>query len=269
MSTDNTLGKNILAYRTDIIVLCILVVIASIFAVITSDTVLGKSLVAGAVFMLPPVAYLGYRKPKPWNKILISALIFGFALGLFFEFIQEYSQAYSVVSRIFPKLFGVVPFDNILGHFMMALLTFTFYEHFVAQKYNAKISHRIKYAIGLVISMIALVLGIYFMQPSWLIVAYPYVVFGTIAILPIVIYIYRHPKSVRDFSFMVPYFFFLYFIVEIFAVRYTWWIYPGDSYIGWVNIKDISYPFEELFFWMLFYAAALISYYKIFIDRSE
>jgi hypothetical protein len=242
-------------------------VLAFLYSIATAGTFFGKSLIAGAVFILPCVTYLGWRKPKPWRKIVASALLFGLALGFFFEFIQEYTQAYTVVSRIFPKLFGVVPIDNILGHFMMALLTFTFYEHFVAQKVNGNISHRFKYAVYLVAAMIATVIGIYYLHPSWLMVPYPYVVFGTLAVLPVFTYAYRHPKSVRDFCLMAPFFFFLYFVIEIAAVHYSWWTYPVHNHIGWVSLPGIRFPFEELFYWMLFYAVALTAYYKSFVDR--
>lgn len=263
MTTDR---RSLTSNRIDLLVLCGLTALAFLYAVATAGTVLGKSLIGGAVFILPNVIYLGWRKPKPWRKIMAGALLFGLALGFFFEFIQEYAQAYTVMSRIFPKLLGVVPLDNILGHFMMALLTFTFYEHFVAQKVKPHISGRFKYAIYLVAAMIASVLGIYFLQPSWLDMPYPYMIFGTLAILPIFTYLYRHPQAARDFSLMVPFFFFLYFVIEIAAVRYSWWTYPGNNYIGWVSLPGIRFPFEELFYWMLFYAAALTAYYKSLID---
>lgn len=263
MATDR---RALTAHRIDLLVLCGITAVGFLYAVVTAGTVLNKALIAMAVFILPSVIYLGWRKPKPWRKIMAGALLFGLALGFFFELIQEYTQAYTVVSHIFPKLLGVVPLDNILGHFMMALLTFTFYEHFVAQKANPHISHRFKYAIYLVAAMVSAVVGIYFLQPSWLDMPYPYVIFGTLAVLPIFTYLYRHPQAARDFSLMVPFFFFLYFVIEIAAVRYSWWTYPGNNHIGWVSLPGIRFPFEELFYWMLFYAAALTAYYKSLID---
>lgn len=218
--------------------------------------------------MIPGGAYLGWRKRKPWRKITVSALLFGLCLGFFFDFIQEYTQAYTVVSCIFPRLLGVVPVDNILGHFMMAFFTFTFYEHFVAQKVNPNISYRFKYAIYLVATMIAAVIGIYYLHSSWLLMPYPYVIFGTLAIVPIFTYLYRHPQSARDFTQMAPFFFLFYFVFEIAAVQYSWWTYPGYNYIGWVSLPGIRFPFEELFYWMLFYAAALTAYYKSLVDHS-
>src|SRR5262249_7749366 len=188
-SMRNTLTAN----KTDLLVLCGLTALAPLYARASAGTFLGKPLILGAVLMIPGGAYLGWRKRKPWRKITVSALLFGLCLGFFFDFIQEYTQAYTVVSCIFPRLLGVVPVDNILGHFMMAFFTFTFYEHFVAQKVNPNISYRFKYAIYLVATMIAAVIGIYYLHSSWLLMPYPYVIFGTLAIVPIFTYLYLHP----------------------------------------------------------------------------
>lgn len=268
MSEYNRLRSDVISKRTDLLVLCGLTALAFLYSVVTAGTVLGKSLLAGVFFILPSVTYLGWRRPKPWRKILASATLFGFCLGFFFEFIQEYTRAYTVLSPIFPKLLGVVPLDNILGHFMMALLTFTFYEHFVAHKGNPKISPRFKYAIYLVALMITTVVALYYLNSPWLLLPYPYVIFGSLAIVPIFTYTYRHPQSVKDFCLMVPFFFFLYFVIEIAAVRYSWWTYPGHNHIGWVSLPGIRFPFEELLYWMLFYAAALTAYYKNFVDHQ-
>lgn len=46
----------------------------------------------------------------------------------------------------------------------------------------------------------------------------------------------------------------------------TNWVYEGNNYIGWISLFNTSFPFEELFFWMMFYAASIVSYYELFID---
>jgi len=45
--------------------------------------------------------------------------------------------------------------------------------------------------------------------------------------------------------------------------------YPGNNYVGWVNLFGITFPIEELLFWMLFYAASLVSYYELAVDVHQ
>lgn len=261
--------SNIATKKTDLLVLAVLGILAYCYCRLTLDMYIGRGLFGGAVFTLPAVIYLGLRSSKPWRKIFVSTLLFGGLLGFFFEFVQEFNQSYAVVNTVFPKLLGVVPLDNVLGHMMMALLAFTFYEHFISKNKDDLPSSRVKYAVALAVFMPAAVVALYYIDPSMLSFNYSYAYLGAVAILPPMIYAYRHPKLASELTLMIPYFFILYLVVEQVAVKHGWWVYPGQYYIGQVTLFEAVYPIEELLFWMLCYAAALISYYKIFIDRPD
>ncbi len=254
--------------RIDIMVLIFLLGIGSLYSYLTRDLYIGKAVFSGAVFTILPALYLGYRDKKNWRKIIIATLIFGMLFGFFFELIQEFTRSYSVVSQVFPKILGIVPIDNVLGHMMMTFLTLTFYEHFVDRKKSRHISKRVIFALILAgAANVAALLLLRFM-PAALITPYPYFFMGICAIsFPIFLGMTR-PIFIRDMAVSSIYFFFLYLIIEIFAVKLKWWIYPGNNYVGYVSILGISFPFEELFFWMMFYAASLISYYELFIDEE-
>lgn len=255
------------AKRLDILVLVLLITAAFFYNTLVANTYLGKALLGGIVFIVPSIVYLGIREQKPWRKIFIATLIFGGLFGFFFEFIQEYSGTYLVISRVFPKLFGVLPPDNVLGHMMMACLTFTFYEHFINRHSTPVVAPKITKVSYITLAVVAAEIVIYFVRPSLLSFHYAYAYLGLLAIAPIAYLLLTKPHYARDILLMIPFFFLLYLAVEIIAVKYSWWIYPGHYYVGWVSLFDQTFPFEELFFWMFFYAAALISYYKLTIDR--
>lgn len=229
-----------------------------------AGTYFGKALIGGAAFMLPSIAYLSMRSKKPWKKIVVATLVFGLLFGFLFEFIQEYTNTYLVVSRVFPKLFGVLPLDNVLGHMMMACLTFTFYEHFINRHSDSSISPIIKLAVYPAIILMIAEITIHTTHPSLLMLHYSYAWLGALAVTPLLYLLARRPAYTRDVFLMVPFFFILYLVVELDAVRYGWWIYPGHGYIGWVTLFGRHFPFEELFFWMFFYAAAITSYYVLY-----
>lgn len=254
--------------KIDILVLLLLMVIGVAYVNVTKDLFIGKSVISGFVWIIPPVTYLSLRKKKNWKKILVSTLLFGGLFGFVFEFIAEYTKAYSVVSVLFPfKLFGVLPLDNVLGHMMMTMLTIVFYEHFIDRERHHHLSKHLKYALLPGIFALAIVLFAFFYNPLLIHARYPYFTMGLAAIVPPLFLAYRRPQFIKNMAETAIYFFFFYFVAEIFAVRLGYWIYPGNNYVGWINIFGVTFPFEELFFWMLFYAASLVSYYELFIDE--
>lgn len=254
--------------KVDVLVLISFLLFGILYSISTKDLFIGKAVFAFAIFTLPQVVYLGVRENKPWKKILFATLIFGTINGFLFEFIQEFNRSYSVVSIVFPKILEIVPIDNILGHTMMALLTFTFYEHFINTRKSSSISPRSKYAVLISSGAIAISLFMFIYNPNLLRFDYSYFYMGLAATIPPIILEIKKPQLIRAMTVTAIYFFFLYLSMELLAVRNNWWIYKG-SYIGSVTLFSYSFPFEELFFWMLFYATSLVSYYKIFIDRNN
>lgn len=252
--------------KVDIVVLIFLLLLGGLYTYLTKGLFIGKALFSGLIFTIVPAIYLGLRAKKYWKKIIVSTFIFGGLFGFIFEFIQELNNSYHVVSRVFPKILGTVPLDNVLGHMMMAFLTLVFYEHFIDRKKSPHISKNIVFALFPALLVIILSLIIFFITPNLLTVSYAYFYLGMAAILPPIVLGFEKPTFVKDMTVTAVYFFFLYFFIEIFAVKFGWWIYPGNYYIGKISVLGITYPLEELFFWMMFYAASLVSYYELFID---
>lgn len=251
----------------DIVVLILFALFGILYAFLTKDLFIGRSVFSGLVFTLLPTIYLGLRKKKSWNKIIVFTLVFGGLFGFLFDFYAEFNKAYHVVSTIFPfRIFGILPLDNILGHMMMALLTVTFYEHFIDREIHHKISSHLKFAVlpGVFAGLVFILL--FFFNRELLQAKYPYLYAGIVAVIFPVYLGFKKPQFIKNMAETAIYFFFLWFASELLAVRLNYWIYPGNNYIGWITVFGLSFPFEELFFWMVFYAATLVSFYELFID---
>jgi hypothetical protein len=231
---------------------------------------------AFALLTLPAVAYLAWRTPMPWPRLALGTVVFGAGFGFFFEVFQESGDSYSVLARSLPRLVGVVPGDSVVAHMLMTLLTLTFYEHFVlradgpdAGRRTAGLSRRARHGAALGAGMVVAVVVVHAVEASWVDVGYSYAVLGTAAIVPPVLLALRRPAWLRQLALLVPAFLVYYLVMEVVAVRHDWWVYPADHYLGWVTLPvpggDVRFPFEELFFWMTLYAAALASYYEIFL----
>lgn len=170
--------------KIDAVVLILFLIFGIFYSIFTQDLFIGKAVFACVIFTIPSVIFLGLRENKPWKKIITATLIFGTINGFLFEFIAEFNRSYSVISRVFPKILGIVPIDNILGHTMMAFLTFTFYEHFISIKKSSTISKRVKYAFLISTSIILIIMFLFIYHPYLLKFNYSYFYMGLIAIIP-------------------------------------------------------------------------------------
>lgn len=254
--------------KFDLLILFWLSVIGLLYAYIFRNDFIGKPLIGAALILTPSILYLGKRKKKNWKKIAVSTLVFGGLCGFLFEFVMEYTRSYNVAVITIPyKIFGVLPIDNIIAHMMMACLTVTFYEHFIDREVNPYISKHLKYALLPAVFAIVAEITIFFTHPTWLNLRYPYFYLGICAILPTFILGYTKPKFIKNMLETAVYFFSIYFMLELMAITLNYWIYQGDNYIGWVTLSHFTFPIEEIFFWMLFYAASIVSYYELFVDE--
>ncbi len=251
----------------DIIILILISVFGFIFIFLTQGFFIGKPIISVSLLLVAQVIYLSLRAKKNWLKIIVATVVFGGLFGFFLEFINEFTKSYQVVQSAFPfKIFGVIPPDNILGHMVMAMTTFVFYQHFIESRVFRKISRAIRFPIYLSVFAIVALLVLFFYKQELLTARYPYALLGSIAILPVIYLAVSKPKFIRNLALIFPYFFGLYFIIELFAVNFGWWIYPGNNYVGWINLHGFGFPLEELFFWTGFYAPALGAWYELFIN---
>lgn len=255
--------------RFDLLILILFIALGSLYALLTAGTVFNKPLFVSTAVLLPQIIYLSLRGKKNWKKILVGTFIFGVIFCLFLETLAELSGAWHVPEPFFTfRFFGYSTIDAVIGYIWMTLLTFLYYEHFLNPPSSKKISPRIKYAIIPSIFFFIAFVIILLVKPEIFHFEYQYLVLGSaVIIFPIILSFFK-PKLLPKLLLTAVYFAFLYSVAEIFGVMYDWWIYPGN-YIGTISFGDLSFPFEEFLFWILFYAATLVSYYEVFIDDMK
>lgn len=256
--------------RNDFIVLMVLLFLSSVLVYFTKNTSYGNVAIFSVIFAVPPTIYLALRDEKNWKKIFISTFVFGVLFLFPFDLIAEYTRTWDTLSYIFSyHIAGVeLTVDNLIWGMLMTMYTIIFYQHFVSRDKTSQISPRLVSAVILSIIVTCVIVAILFKYPTFFSWRYPYLVLGMLAILPPLVLGFRKPSYIPKMTTIMMYFSLFYFIQEIFGVTFHYWAYPGNNYIGWVNILGITFPFEELFFWMLWYAPTLISYYEIFVNNE-
>ena len=173
---------------------------------------------------------------------------------------------------IFPfKFFGVATVEVYIYGFFWGLLAVLFYEHFFDRgKWKDKISKNIRYLIYLFALLIISVIILFFLNKNLLHVPYFYLWVNLIFVIPpLIIFLYFFPNLIRRYVITAVYFFFFLILYEFIALETGQWIFPGQNFIGFVEIFKYRFPFEELFFWMVFATPSFLAYYEFFADDKK
>lgn len=223
----------------------------------------------GILTTVVPAFYLTLRTPKNLKKIAIGTLVLGGLNGLAFSFLASYNGSWFVPKLVIPgRILGVLPWDDLIGWMMMTYMILTFYDHFLNNHSSPKISKRAKWVTIILLVLCIIILTSAVTGQNWLHIPYFYAIGGSLAmIMPVVTMIYNHALTERLLK-LTAMFFFVWFAIEIVAVLINGWTYPGQ-YIGQVALGGVSFPIEELLFWMLFYATTVASYYEYFFDDNK
>jgi len=230
-----------------------------------------KPMVGMSLFVIVPVFYLGVRSSKPWKVIVAGSVVLGVLLGGFFDFVMTYNKAWSVDRLIVPwNIFGIMPVDDAIGFFLMTLLVLVFYEHFISgkpQRSFGSFAKRFYKRAAVIIAADVLLALVFLLDPGLLALPYPYVVGGGAAVLVTIVGTLRHSELLDGLTKTALFFFFVWLLAELVAVYTGGLSYPGTQYMGWISLVLIRFPFEELFFWMLWYAPFVVVAYEFLFRR--
>lgn len=221
----------------------------------------------GILALLPGSIYLLVRAPKNSSKILAGSILMGGLAGFIFDFIATYNGSWYIPHLVFPgRILGVLPWDDVVGWIIMTLAILSFYDHFLNNHTGGgKIPRRIRWLITALISLTAVIIVAAITTQSWLTIPYFYAVAGCLALVFPIIILEKQPLLLSNFLKLAAVFLFIWFAIEIVAVLTGGWTYPGQ-YIGHVIFGGVSFPIEELLFWMFGYATTVAAYYEYFFD---
>ena len=169
-----------------------------------------------------------------------------------------------VVQSIFPFTVFGAKIEGILWAFFCVYYAVIFYEH-LADKAPKKNAPNLIYLSTIVLFSFLLFLVAFFNFPSALNFPYFYFFFGTLFMFIPLCLILFWKKRVRKPLILVSYFFYFHLLYEIIALYLHWWSFPsGGQFIGWISLFGVSFPYEELIFFVLLGVLAFISYYEFF-----
>lgn len=222
------------------------------------------------VFLGFPSLFLTIRLGKNFaKKAAIFSLVF-IPIAIVFEYIGHFTGQWLLLDSVLPKFFKYVSVETLVWLFFNLYFIVMFYEYFLHEYFTNKLWYpKIKYL--LIFSLIVFVVFLFFyrLNPNIFFISYFYLRFTIFfALFPIIFQLFKYPKFISKFFETAAYFFYLTLTYEITALQLGWWAFPSEQFIGWVSIFNVRFPFEELFFWMMLCAMAVLSYYEFF-DADE
>jgi hypothetical protein len=253
--------------RIDFLVVVILLILGASLAYFFNP----GNFVFGFLYLGIPSFYLLWRKKENYKKIGWGLLIFGVLFGSIFDFIGSLNNAWST-ERILMKPFviGGWPIENVVAYLWMTLFILVFYEHFLDNKSHSRLSK--KHSSLFIFSLLVLIFVFlaYSANYSALRFHHFYLYTGFAAILFPILFAFYNPKIIPKFATLAFFFFFVWLALEVVGVKNQNWFFPAaGDFVGTVTLFGAHFPFEEVFFWFMWYPAVIVAYYEYFIDDQK
>jgi len=254
-----------LTKKQDLILMIVWPIVASIVSLVWET----NFLISTILFYILPSVYLSFkyraivRKIFVFSLVVIPAIIVG-------DYFAEKTGSWFFPSSIFGlKLFGTTVFEVVLWMSSFVYFVVMFYEYFIDHSRMKSTSRKMWLPLlGFTLLFVAFL--IYLASGAVVQIPYFYLVFGLIfAIVPILLELFDFPRLFVKFAAITVYFSYSSFLWEIVALRLHQWTFPGTSFIGWLEIFNVKFPFEEFLIWIILGAAGILSWYEYFDDDNR
>lgn len=218
------------------------------------------------LFFAVPVIYLIIIKKSLFLKSFIFALFSSFFIFIFFDTLITLDQAWIVPNTFSFKMFGLLSFEEYILEFLWILLIVLFYESFLHKEKQTKVfGRKMKYLYFIYIVLPLFIIILYFSHNLHILqIPYIYVYLSLFSVFIPIAFLYSHPNFLKKFALVAGYFFFLAFLFEIGGLYNKYWIFPSEHYLMVIKLFNHKFPVEEVVFWMIFSAPALLAVYEYF-----
>lgn len=225
-------------------------------------------LISTLMFLGIPALYLSLQDKSKIKRNLIFSSLFTIP-GIYVDYMARKDLAWDAPSSLFSfRIAGVVPVENIVWFFLLSYFIVAFYEHFFDRVHHKTVGRRMKLLFAIVtIGTVAFIVP-FFAHQQQPIISYFYLKLGLLlGLLPISLFLFKFPRYLSVFIKIVPYFLAISLLEEFVGLHNGYWAFPGQHFIGWINIGSYRFPYEELIFWMIMFSAIVITYFELFDDN--
>lgn len=218
-----------------------------------------------AVYALPVILnFLWLQRAR--LKVLVFSLATTIIFAVPVELLSRLADSWDVASS-FPRLFGIVPIENLVYAFLNFLWVLSFYEYFFDHDTGRRFSSRAKYLLGLYVVLFVIAMTIFLFLSQQIIFHY-WLIALMIIFIPLLLLSFLTDFKWRSFIVPTIFFAFIFFSHEIISLRLGYWWWPGE-YLWPITLFGQTFPIDDVIIWHLASTPALLSGYKYFIDTKN
>lgn len=220
----------------------------------------------GIVLLLPSLVnflWLHHARARVFIFSLVSAVIFAPPV----ELAARLANAWDVQS-VFPRMFGLVPLENMLFAFLNFLWALSFYEYFIDKDHiQQSVSKYFKFLIGLYVIFAGVIFSLYFYDPTT--ISLQYMVLAVIILfIPAVLIFWHKPLLIKKTLIPTLFFALVFFVYEIVSLLVGSWWWPGE-YVFPITLLGHIFPIDDIIIWYFVSTPVLIGGYEFFIDDDK
>lgn len=250
----------------DILMLFLLPILSVVIAYSVPTNFLSSIL----LFFGLPAIWLALRSPEDVVKSAIFAGLVSLPCVLIAGSYAFFGNVWEVQSMFDFRILDIVALEQFLWGFLLLFDVVMFYEYFFDRGDVKIIDEKMKYFRYILLGFLVGFLIIFFTFPKFLEINYFYAVAGVLVfIVPMITLFSFVPSIIGKFIKTGAYFFVLFSMYELAALKFGWWSFPGDEYIGWVEVVGLRFPLEEFIFFMGLGAILVLIYYEVFDDDTK
>lgn len=224
-------------------------------------------LVSVILFFGLPAAYLSGRKPSAIPRVSFFALTFAI-IAVVGDIFAIKDGSWYVPTIFSARLFGLVPVEDIVWFFLVSYLILIYYEVYFDHATHRAVGRRMMHLYSVLTLVILGLLSALTISGRVGSVDYFYLKSSIIlAIFPLIGFLIKFPHYVGVFLRITPYFAALFFLTELVGLHRSFWIFPGNHFIGWVSVGGFRFPIEELIFYIILFSCVTIAYFELFDDN--
>jgi hypothetical protein len=209
-----------------------------------------------------PLALTLFWLKKERGKVLVFSAVTVALFAFPLELVSRVADAWDVQS-VFPRIWGLIPVENLLYAFVNFLWVLAFYECFVDRKPQSFLGRRWPYLVGIYAVFCAAVFGIFFLNPER--AGVPYWGVGVGVFLVVSILLLRKPRLLRKTILPTAFFAAAFFLHEIVSMKLGHWWWPGE-YLLPASLFGMPFPLDDAIIWYFLSTPALIAGYEFFAD---
>ncbi len=215
--------------------------------------------------------YLFIRNSKIIKKVVLFSLIPWWPLTIIWEYLGYVDKSWFVQST-HRFLSNSLPLEDIPWGILFVVYVLAVWEYFFNKsKVKGQLfSARIYVLAGFLYGMLLLFLIPYFLAPSLLVVPYFFLWLGILfCIIPLVLFLSRNPQFLPLLIKMSLYFFLPFSLMDFTALTRRQWWFPGTHFMGTINFFGQILPGEEILFFWILCAPALVCWYEFFANGEK